>query len=256
MPRLHLIELHDQPWCPSPVRDGVTDQLRFTSSLLRAYKPIAGRLADALERSESRHLVDLCAGGGGPWTYLLDEIAHAVDDVVLTDYYPNRPAFERAVEASGGRIRFEADSVDATDVPENLEGFRTVFTAFHHFRPEQARSIVQSAVEDGVGIGIFELTERSLSSLALVGLGAPLVAAALTPFVPPFRLSRLLLTYALPLIPLSLVFDGVVSCLRTYSPADLEAIVGTLDAPGYEWEIGVERGFHPMPVTYLIGHPP
>jgi len=55
---------------------------------------------------------------------------------------------------------------------------------------------------------------------------------------------------------LALTIDGVVSCLRTYSPVELEAMVESLDAPGYEWEIGVERKLSPLPITYLIGHPP
>ena len=29
MKRLHLIEIHDQDWCPRTVRDGETDYLQF-----------------------------------------------------------------------------------------------------------------------------------------------------------------------------------------------------------------------------------
>ena len=29
MKRLHLIEIHDQHWCPRTVRDGETDYLQF-----------------------------------------------------------------------------------------------------------------------------------------------------------------------------------------------------------------------------------
>ena len=56
----------------------------------------------------------------------------------------------------------------------------------------------------------------------------------------------------LPLLPLIVLFDGIVSCLRTYSPDEL---VASLDAPSYTWEIGTEsvRGA-PVSLTYLIGY--
>jgi hypothetical protein len=38
---------------------------------------------------------------------------------------------------------------------------------------------------------------------------------ACTPWIRPFRWSRLLWTYVVPIIPAVLLFDGIVSCLRT-----------------------------------------
>ena len=46
MRRLHFIELHEQQWIPSSLRDGVTDALQFGLNLLRAYAPIAPLGAD------------------------------------------------------------------------------------------------------------------------------------------------------------------------------------------------------------------
>ncbi|HXM61951.1 MAG TPA: hypothetical protein VN950_13935, partial [Terriglobales bacterium] len=72
----------------------------------------------------------------------------------------------------------------------------------------------------------------------------------------PFRWSRLLWTYLIPVIPLVLLFDGVVSCLRTYRPQELREMVEKLKPPScqYQWEIGELAGGK-MPVTYLIGYP-
>ena len=52
----------------------------------------------------------------------------------------------------------------ALAVPERLTGLRTVFTAFHHFRPADARAILESAVRDRQGIAIFEATFRTLAA--------------------------------------------------------------------------------------------
>ena len=107
----------------------------------------------------------------------------------LTDKYPNTDALAKVAEKMPG-VRFEAESVSALDVPERLAGFRTVFTAFHHFQPTDAREILASAVRDGQGIAVFEAASRSYRALGAM-LGVPLAVWLLTPVIQPFRWSRL-----------------------------------------------------------------
>ena len=77
-----------------------------------------------------------------------------------------------------------------------------------------------------------------------------------TPSIRPFRWSRLLYTYVLPIIPLVLLFDGLVSCLRTYQPRELRELIEVVAAPEYRWETGEQSGtFGGLPITYLIGYP-
>ena len=77
-----------------------------------------------------------------------------------------------------------------------------------------------------------------------------------TPMIRPFRWSRLLCTYVVPIIPLVLLFDGVVSCLRTYRPQELREMIKKLAGIEYQWEIGEHsRASGRAPITYLIGYP-
>ena len=140
-------------------------------------------------------------------------------------------------------------------VPRELQGFRTIFTSFHHFSPEEARAILQNAVDARQGIGIFEITRRSPSGIALMFPWA-LMLFVFTPFIRPFRWSRLLCTYFLPIIPFVLLFDGVVSCLRTYQTLELLEMVKNLSGIEYQWAVGEHsRGLGITPITYLVGHP-
>jgi hypothetical protein len=41
----------------------------------------------------------------------------------------------------GERFTYHAEPVDATEVPAEMTGLRTMFQAFHHLRPEQARTL-------------------------------------------------------------------------------------------------------------------
>jgi hypothetical protein len=130
-----------------------------------------------------------------------------------------------------------------------------MFTSFHHFSPEQARAILQNAVEAREGIGVFEITKRTPLTVSLMFLWA-LMLFVCTPLIRPFRFSRLFWTYVVPVIPVVLLFDGVVSCLRTYRPHELRKIIGRLDASDYEWQVGEHTGaFGRLPITYSIGYP-
>ena len=259
MGRIHFFEFNDQPWLPASLRDAATDYLQYSARVLGVYGPgVVERLGLALGRAPSRRVVDLCSGGGGPWLSLRDALERAgyeVDEVRLTDLFPNLAAFEAARRASGGKVAFHPEPVDATAVPAGLDGFRTMFTGFHHFRPAEARAILADAVESRRGIAIFEATDRGPLALAAM-LTLPLVVLAVTPFIRPFRWSRLFWTYLIPVVPLMVLFDGIVSCLRTYSTGELLAMAR--DAGGdYAWEAGREpigRG-GPIGVTYLVGLP-
>lgn len=256
MRRLHLFEIEDQSWCPRPVRDAATDFLQLALHVGNNYAPIAPLLRRTIERLGTPRVVDLCSGGGGPWLRLLPEVNGPASSVqvYLSDKYPNSEAFRRAQIRSGGRLHFLAEPVDATRMPKELVGFRTLFTAFHHFPPAAARAILEDAVRNRQGIGIFEATQRSVLSVLLTAL-SPLLVLLATPWVRPFRWSRLLWTYLIPLVPLVVLIDGIVSCLRTYSPGELRELVDGLGGDDYLWEIGVMKGQAPVPITYLVGSP-
>jgi hypothetical protein len=266
MRRVQFIELHEQPWFPSSLRDDVTDAVQFGFNLLRAYEPIAPLLQGVIDSTKiptnaRQSIVDMCSGGGGPWLDLARKLrcrngggGDCPDlQIWLTDKYPNLEAFQSVSASSDHRITFYPESVDAMDVPRTLKGLRTMFTSFHHFSPEDARDILQNAVDAGESVGIFEITRRAPSTIGLIFAGVLLLFLHI-PRIRPFRWSRLLWTYLIPVLPLVLLFDGIVSCLRTYRPQELREIVEKLTSCEYQWQIGELAGGK-APITYLIGYP-
>jgi hypothetical protein len=253
--RIQFIEIHEQPWFPSFLRDGVTDALQFGFNLFKTYGSIAPRLQSIIDSEGSGSIVDLCSGGGGPWLDLSRKL-HGKDSglqIWLTDKYPNHAALKNVEGSSENRISYYPEPVDVTNVPRELKGLRTMFTSFHHFAPDTARAILQNAVDARSSICVFEISRRSVSTIALT-LAFVFALGVGTPWIRPFRWSRLFWTYVVPVIPGVLLFDGVVSCLRTYSPKELREIVDSLDAADYQWDIDMERSGR-VPVTFLIGRP-
>ena len=208
---------------------------------------------EAIRESGANQVVDLGSGAGGPWRALAPGLEGTGVRVVLTDLHPNTEAFRRARCGGSGRIRSHPDPVDARAVPGALEGFRTLFTSFHHFRPEEARQVIEDAVRRGRGIAVFEAQERSLGAMLFFLLYVPLTFVAV-PLMRPFRWSRLFWTYVVPALPLVVTFDAIVSCLRTYTPEELQEIA---EDAGTDARAGQARAkWLPLRVTYLIALPP
>jgi hypothetical protein len=256
MSRINLSEIHEHAWFPESLRDGVTDALQFILSASYIYQPIASDLSRAINAAGANHLLDLCSGSGGPWTWLHRTLALQSPsrlEICLTDKYPNIAAFKRAHSISRGAISYCAESIDAARIPTGLRGFRTIFTSFHHFPPDQAAAILQNAVDNQQGIGIFEAPRRRPLCVLLTFL-MPLAALLMVPFIRPFRFSLIFWTYVIPVIPFVLWFDGVLSCLRAYSLAELSQLILRLRPNHYKWEVGEKFGWL-SPVTYLLGYP-
>jgi hypothetical protein len=234
--RLHLLEIHDLPRCPQSLRDALTDFLAFFVDHTHAYDAVVPLLRRAVARVGARRIVDLCSGAGGPWRRLAAQVG---TPVLLTDLYPHQ--------------EIHPAPVDARQVPAELDGFRTMFTSFHHFRPGEARAILADAVSRRQGIGIFEISRRAPLEMLAIAFTGPATLAAV-PFMRPWRWSRFFWTYLPPVLPLVGTFDGLVSCLRTYSRGELRALVQEWNE--FEWEIGDFRcGAAPLRGTYLIGVP-
>jgi hypothetical protein len=251
--RLHLFEFEDQPWLPAALRNLQTDFLCQLSTALHLYEPVVPLIDKVLARNASRHIVDLCSGGAGPWEQLLETGWDVT--VTLTDRYPNRAAFAKAQARFARRLDYCPDAVDARQLPTRLAGMRILFNGFHHFRPADARGILQDAVERQAAIGIFEIADRTPRTWLSVLFGIPLLVFALTPCIRPLTFSRLFWTYCVPLAPLCIVWDGLISVLRSYPPAELLAMAAVTGGD-YHWECGrIARPFPAAPITYLLGYP-
>jgi hypothetical protein len=251
--RIHFFEILDQAWCPKAVREGATDALEAITSSADIYRSVREPMMSAIRISGATRVVDLCSGGGGPWLSKgwLSKLWSSEPCVALTDKFPS-PALAARVARNEGMYSVDSP-VDATDVPEELCGFRTIFSSFHHFPDSMASKILGDAVRRGDGFASAEVTSRSGRAMATIFL-LPLYVWLLTPRMRPFRWSRLLLTYLIPVIPFVILWDGLVSCLRTRTPEELLAL--TRPFPEYEWTAGYAGGQDVwLAPVYLIGLP-
>jgi len=255
MKRIHLFEFEDQKWFPDFLRNYMTDFLQFLSNKTKIYKSVVPLIEDTLKSSKTETIVDLASGGGGGLIWLNNELKKNVPNlkIILTDYYPNFQAFEYTKKQSAN-FEYCNNSVDARNVPHELIGLRTQFLSLHHFKPKDAVKILQNAIDSNSSIAIFEGQERSFFSI-LAMLLSPISVLLTTPFIRPFKIGRIVFTYLLPIVPLFVLWDGVVSSLRTYSVEEMRKLTKTLkNSENYNWKIDkIKSG--PGAILYLIGVP-
>lgn len=263
MRRVHLFELEDLDWVPRAVRDGGTDLLDLGFARVGFYDGVAPKLVALLDATGARRVIDVCSGGGGGTLYmrrLVRAAGHEVD-FVLTDRNPNEAGMARVRALGDARTSYRDQPVDAMKGLEAIEGVRTMSGALHHFRPDALRLLIGGIVAQGAPLAFFDVaaspalrrTPALLAPIAmLVNILVLFVGSLfLVPLVRPFRASRLVLTYLVPLIPVLVAWDGTVSALRAYSADEVLAIARSV--PGgerYGWEAGVVGS-----ALYLTGTP-
>lgn len=244
MRRRQLFEVHDQAWVPSPIRESVVEILGTTlrwGGIARALVPI---LNGFFVRTSVNEVLELCSGSGATVQTLLTERkateptsadTAARPRFVLTDLCPAVPEWAELCKEFPGEIRYVPHSVDATAIEPDAGCQQSwlILNAFHHFPPELARAILAAADRSSHGILIAENFGRN--PLATLACGVVAVPAALaTPWLTRRRrLAKAFWTYVVPIIPLAVAWDGVVSALRMYEPDELMEMTRRLNR--LEW---------------------
>lgn len=255
MKRLHLFELHDFEWFPSFLREYITDFLSFYSYHVNPYKPVLKKLDSAMKKINCTHILDLCSGNGLYMLRILKYLNNKNINITLTDKYPEIKSFELIKVLSKGKINYIKNSINAENVPSGLKGFRTLFSSFHHFKPDTAHKIIHDTVKERQGIAVSEFLNRNIFTAITASLGGVFLLLLLTPLINPFSLKRIFWTYLIPIVPLVVFWDSFVSHLRCYTVEELENFVTDLK-DDYCWEIGKAKSiFGLCEVTYMIGYP-
>ncbi len=255
--RLHLFEFEDFDWFPDVIRKGQTDYLHFMIQNFNIYKPAAAIVKELVDKTGRIEILDLCSGGGGGMDLFQSELAAITGKdirISLSDKFPNIEAFDKIKNETGGKVDFIKNSVDVLKIPEDKKHIRTVFSAFHHFKPSDAKAILEEAVKCNAPIAVFEGASKNLKNFLGILIFTPIIFFFITPFLRPFRLSRLFYTYIIPLIPLTTVWDGIVSIIRMYNPEEMLSMANSVSYSGYIWKSGTVKNKIGTSIMYLTGY--
>lgn len=259
MKRIHLFEFEDLPWFPNWLRISLTRLIVVMHGILGTTRELADLVNKVIRYSPRPSIIDLCSGSGGPMLAVAETLKgeHRIKDLTLTltDLYPDKDLANKINREGRSDIAYLTHSIDATNVPPELTGVRTMVCSFHHMKPDTARQILIDAKERKQPICIYEISDNSTPTF-LWWVALPLnfiMAFLITPFVKPLTWKQVAFTYLLPIIPLFFAWDGAVSNVRTYTLEDLDVLLEGLSSDDYRWEKGTITG--KAKKIYLLGYP-
>lgn len=256
MGRVHLFELLDFPGWPAVLRRGCTSYLQWITCKLNLFDMAPALILRALKVCKTNTILDLGSGSGGPWFGLSKKIHSKIPDceIILSDKFPDSEGINRVKAIGHPKFSYCEQSVDALQVAQSGSVLRTQFFSFHHFKPEDACSFLSDSVRNNHGILIFDGSRKERTKGILTSPMIFFMSLFSSPFWKPFTPVNILFSI-FPLIPLSIMFDGIVSYLRFYSKEELLDLVAQADPSGqFDWEaedVQTKYGW----ITYLAGFP-
>lgn len=257
MKRIQLFEIEDQSLFPAWIRDSMTKLINVMHKFLETKKDLSGLLKKVMDKTGKSQIVDLCSGAGGPVIDSVDILKKEIKiNLTLTDLYPNKKIATQLNSDSDDSVSYMETPVNAVNVPENLDGIRTMVCSLHHMKPKTVEEILSNAQEAKEGFCAIEISDNSFPKI-LWWVSIPftfITCLIITPMAKGLTVQQVIFTYLIPIIPVFFAWDGAVSNARTYTMNDIEIILSKIRKPEYTWEPGVLKGKKAKKM-YLIGYP-
>ncbi len=255
--RWHGFEFNGSPWCPGFIRDAIVTILGKSLRSSNLYDEVGQPFAAFCTQAHIHSLVDLASGSGDAMAILVDEMVRnrcPLPTIYLSDLLPNVTAMAEAI-GTRPHLKIITTPVDANHL-ETLadhQGY-SIISAFHHFHQDLARKIFSHCVDKGKALVIIEPFPRRLLSFFPLFLYGTAHLALYPIFSKKQRLLKALCTYIIPIIPMAMLWDGLMSVQRIYTKKDLFALAAPHQGK-FHWQYQEVKASLGGTVTIFTGRP-
>ena len=187
-----------------------------------------------------------------PFLPVIEEGLHYADKIVVVQMQFGA-GFETVDPLIDSKIN--RSFVDRKNFKAREEGLYLIVNSFHQLKPEEARNMLAEISEKGYPVAVLEGNNDSLWQGFGMLVIVPLTVILTAPFVKPFRFSRIIFTYLVPILPLITMIDGFLALFKLYTPKDLDELVRQLTTDNYTWKSGKIDNGRGGKIIYLLGHP-
>lgn len=232
---MRLFEFGDLKWIPHLYHYYLRVYLIFFIRLIGYDKLWAKQTESFIEGNSADSVMEYGSGSGEPLIQMVSQINSTKAkslNYVMSDLKPLPEFVNKVNDQSPENFSYIETPVDATKNKPS-DGQAVIFiNSFHHLSPEIAQEVIKNNLENGNEMLILEYVRNNpLAYLSMFG-GLLLILLTL-PFV--VKLKHLpiavLFTYIIPLFPLMVFWDGLVSCRRAYGKKFFEQVVKDVQAP-------------------------
>lgn len=255
MRRIQAFEFCERAETPTIIREGIVELLGKGLRLSPIFETIAPLFHEFCERSGAEIILDLGSGSGEPSALLIEALSRrgiTSPGFIISDLFPNLSKMEEIAGKFPQKIKIVRESLDATNVPENIQHqARTIINAFHHFPQPLAEKILADAIDKRTALLIMESFPRSFLNFA--GLFPFLLRAYFESLFQKKKSTARSTGYLLasPFTGLLGLWDSYVSVRRIYNQKELMSMVKP-SADSYVWEYHeIPYGKHGAAVVFL-----
>lgn len=202
-------ELEDYSWFPEALRRQQTEYIGWMVRAFRVYRNVPELMRKHFPPKALLHLTDMGSGSGGPLPQLSRDPVFKESRFLLSDLYP------QAQMSLPERCTYLPTPADARNYQPISGSSISFFNTFHHFSPEEQKAIITRHLSNGHCLLVAEILTPDIWCALRILLATTLGQVLLAPLVKPFRLSRLLFTWVIPVNLLTVTWDGLISVRKS-----------------------------------------
>ena len=149
----------------------------------------------------------------------------------------------------------EVINIELEKFSTHNKGMYTFINSFHQLDEKKATYYLTQIADSGNSVAVLEGNNDSLWQVVGMTIFVPLTVILSAPFVQPFRITRLIFTYLIPILPVITMLDGFLALFKLYNPNDLNELVSTIPVKNYVWQSGKADNGRGGKIIYLMGYP-
>lgn len=212
---MKIKELEDYPWFPAVLRKYQMEFIGIMVSRFHLYRKVTRIIQSDMEGSGLNQIEDLCSGSGLPAIYVHNHLSMDGLTTTLTDKFPQK------IKDQIG-IYYKNETVDMNSLQAFPEKYYTLYNAFHHFTPEEQKTLVEKIIKNKSNLLIAEIVQPSFLSFLHVTLASTLGVILMCPLIQPFEWKRIFFTYIIPINLITVLTDGFISILKSKTKKQYE----------------------------------
>lgn len=231
------LQISRAKWLPNFIKNLMPEFLDYIVSLVSANKPFLTLIQTSPNQKNKFYLHAPEVGGSSLLVALdlLKEFANS-EVYVLSDHLSKQR--QEHFQILIPDVHNQVQSTTLKTINKSQSDTERILLSINHAHLLSDQELVQmlrTLSENFDQIIIGEGNNKSLRQVIGMLLLSPLVALFCTPAVKPFKVSRLLLTYAIPLVPIMIAWDGMVALFKIRTPEKLQSIINSQISLQNEW---------------------